>query len=437
MGLALLASASACGVPAPAGHEQPEPFRYSLKFATNQYGFPERACSRAMCRELLHAIEGARHSLDFAIYGVRGQDHVIDALAAAAGRGVRVRGVVDAEDPACTDFAYSDTAALITALGPASVVCDGGAALGAIMHDKFFVFDERWVWTGSANISDTELGGEYSTNVAVLIDSPALARRYTRELEQMHGGRFHAQKTDAPAQLRAPLTFSDGSLVESYFSPSDHALDHAVLPLIERADESLEVTLFYLTSDAAADALIRAQARGVRVRVILDALGAASEYSSHGRLCARGVPVKIENFGGKSHGKWAVADAGSESSAAVVFGSMNWTNAGAARNDENTLYVQNARFAARFSEEFGRQWSLLEGVPPCTSLAAEGAESSRFTFGEDGVLRCQSGACCDGIDNDHDGRVDLQEEACGCSDGQDNDEDGYPDGEDYDCEPPR
>lgn len=58
--------------------------------------------------------------------------------------------------------------------------------------------------------------------------------------------------------------------------------------------------------------------------MVLDASGASNAYSKHGQLCSSGIPLKTENWGGKSHSKWAVADAGF-ASAAALFGSINWT----------------------------------------------------------------------------------------------------------------
>jgi phosphatidylserine/phosphatidylglycerophosphate/cardiolipin synthase-like enzyme len=234
-----------------------------------------------------------------------------------------------------------------------------------------------------------------------------------------------------------PRHFADRTAVESYFSPSDRSIENAVLPLIRGATRTLDVAMFFFTSEVLADALIEATARGIETRVILDAEGASSQYSQHPRLCAQGMRLKIENFGGKSHAKWAVADAALPDAAAVVFGSMNWTKAGNALNDENTLVVRNADFAASFASEFERQWQLLETVPECTRVWAEGEDSSDCSPSADCALTCTSGACCDGVDNDHDGRLDLEEEACGCEDSVDNDGDGYLDADDFDCRPPR
>jgi phosphatidylserine/phosphatidylglycerophosphate/cardiolipin synthase-like enzyme len=414
----------------------PEPFVYSVRFATNQHGGPESTCDRPVCQELMLAIDAAQTSVDFAIYGIRAQSHIIDALASAEARGVVVRGVVDSENGDCTAFGYSDTPHLIGALTPGSVHCDVGGGYTYIMHNKFFVLDGHKVWTGSTNVSDTELGGEYNSDVTALITSYRLAAIYQSEFDEMYGaGLYHRRKSDNTPHVVDGTHFIDGTILKSYFSPTDHARDNAVIPLVSSATSTLDIAMFYFTSQEIADAIVAARARGVIVRMIIDAGGAGNAYSKHAELCAAGIPVKIENWGGKSHAKWAVADAGVSDLGAVVFGSMNWTGAGDADNDENTLYVKNSGFAASFHHEFERQWTDLAGVPPCTTIRSEGADSSSCPVPDNCSAGCTSGSCCDGLDNDYDGKVDLAEESCGCRDGVDNDRDGYVDQDDWDCRP--
>ena len=412
----------------------PEAFAYSVKFTTNQHGSPESTCKRPVCQELLSAIGAAERSIDFAIYGMRAQAHIIEALVAAQNRGVVVRGVVDSENADCTAFGYPDTPNLIGALAPGSVHCDLGGGFSYIMHNKFFVFDGHKTWTGSTNLSDTELGGEYNSDVAALLTSYKLAEIYRGEFEEMYGaGLFHKRKSDNTLHVIGGAHFTDGTTVKSYFSPTDHARDNAVIPLAHAATATLDIAMFYFTSAEIADAILAARGRGVAVRMVLDAGGAGNAYSKHAQLCSAGIPVKTENWGGKSHSKWAVADAGIAGAAAVVFGSMNWTGAGDSDNDENTLYIKNDGFAGAFHTEFERQWADLGGVPACTGVSAEGADSSVCNPANNCSASCASGSCCDGIDNDYDGKTDLAEEACGCADGVDNDADGYIDLDDWDC----
>jgi phosphatidylserine/phosphatidylglycerophosphate/cardiolipin synthase-like enzyme len=413
----------------------PEAFAYSVKFTTNQHGAPEPTCQRPVCQELLLALDGAEKSIDFAIYGMRAQPHIVGALVAAQNRGVVVRGVVDGENADCTAFGYSDTPNLIGALAPGSVHCDTGGGFSYIMHNKFFVMDGRKVWTGSTNVSDTELGGEYNSDVAALLSSYKLAEIYRGEFEEMYSaGLFHKRKADNTLHVVNGTHFTDGTIVKAYFSPTDHARDNGVIPLLDAATTTLDIAMFYFTSQEIANAIFAARSRGVAVRMILDAGGAGNAYSKHPQLCSSGIPVKTENWGGKSHSKWAVADAGL-ARAAVVFGSMNWTGAGDTDNDENTLYVKNTGFAAQFHAEFERQWADLGGVPVCTAVSAEGADSSACAPAQACSTSCSSGSCCDGLDNDYDGKIDLAEEACGCADGVDNDGDGYIDLDDWDCRP--
>jgi phosphatidylserine/phosphatidylglycerophosphate/cardiolipin synthase-like enzyme len=436
-----VAAFSPCGAPnlgASAGScsngDFPEPFAYSVKFTTNQHGHPEPSCTRPVCRDLVAAIDGAQSSIDFAIYGLRAQPHVIDALVSAQNRGVVVRGAVDSENGDCTQFGYSDTPNLITALGAANVQCDVGGGYSYIMHNKFFVFDGHAVWTGSTNISDTELGGEYNSDVAALITSYKLAEIYRGEFQEMYGaGLFHKRKSDNTLHTIGGTHFTDGTVVKSYFSPTDHAAANAVIALVGAATATLDIAMFYFTSQEIADAVVAAKHRGVVVRMILDAGGAGNAYSKHGALCGAGIAVRIENWGGKSHSKWAVADAGIAGHAAVVFGSMNWTGAGDTDNDENTLYVKNDGFAALFSSEFAREWTDLAGVPSCTAVSAEGADSSVCSPATSCTANCSSGSCCDGLDNDYDHRADSADEGCGCADGIDNDGDGYVDLDDWEC----
>ena len=116
----------------------------------------------------------------------------------------------------------------------------------------------------------------------------------------------------------------------------DYAMDEGVIRLIEEAEESINVTIFFLTHNELSKALVEAKKRGVFVRVILDATAATNGYSKHNYLRENGIPLKVESWGGKMHMKAATVD-----QKHIILGSMNWTAAGGSKNDENTLIVRN------------------------------------------------------------------------------------------------
>lgn len=396
---------------------------------------PNVECDLAMCAALLKAINGAQRQIDFAIYGLRGQDEVLAALVRAQARGVKVRGVVDADVKGLNY--YSDTVRLLKALpqvrtdqaadlrtqakqrpsqgssrctrpedrdGPLSCYSAtvGGVKYelaqaseepidfeGDIMHDKFFVIDGKTVWTGSANISDSDVGG-YNANVAALLGVPELAAAYSREFEQMYAGKFHREKKPS---VSPAVRLPGGGTAQVYFSPQDGAM-REVVRLLKAARRTVNVTIFYLTNKDVATALLEARQRGVKVRVILDATAARNEYTKHELLRSAGAQVKVENWGGKMHAKAASVDGQH-----LIFGSMNWTSAGDLRNDENTLILRDVPAHVRtYDAAFEVMWRGIPDQWLAANPRPEGLESGM--------------ACRDGIDNDYDSKPDSQDPDC-------------------------
>ena len=87
---------------------------------------------------------------------------------------------------------------------------------GDIMHNKFFIVDGKYVWTGSANISDTGIGG-YNANIVAYINSSYLAKYYTIEFEQMYlDGNYHKNKKKLKKKIYQFLMMI---MIFYYFSP--------------------------------------------------------------------------------------------------------------------------------------------------------------------------------------------------------------------------
>jgi phosphatidylserine/phosphatidylglycerophosphate/cardiolipin synthase-like enzyme len=396
---------------------------------------PLAACDTQMARALVGMLDEATTSIDFAIYGYRRQEAVRRALRDARDRGVKVRGVVDLDPKGSNP--YAETLDLIAEFGlrtdldtdkrdaakeearPTSSRCpslpdrrgpaqclaldlgdrclfgtlqsiDEFDEIGGIVHHKFFVVDGRSVWTGSANVSDTCTGG-YNANVAARIDHRDVAAFYEAEFAQLWEGRFHGDK--ARTQANKVVALPDGGSLSVWFSPQDDAMD-AVREEIRRARTRIDIAAFFLTHTALVRDLLAAHARGVAVRVLLDATGASNEYSKHEVLRAAGVPVKVEDWGGKMHAKMMVVDGET-----LVFGSMNWTSAGERTNDENTLIVHDTALASSARTWIDRLWASVDERWLAGRPDPESADSR--------------GSCADGSDNDFDGLRDADDPGCG------------------------
>ena len=342
---------------------------------------PDRNCSSDICKEILTNINNTKSSIDMAIYGYSSTPVLERAIKDAQNRGVKIRLVYDVD--AKNQNIYPDTFKFVSLI--TSSKSDGGLKdSNATMHNKFYIFDNKAVITGSANLSHTDMSGFNSNNI-IVINSPDVAKIYKTEFEQMFNGNFHSAKI--------PTVNNKANNMQIYFSPQDKSISSAVLPIIENAKDYIYIPIFVITENRVVEALIKAKQRGVDVRLISDALNASSKYSKIKVLRANGVPVKIENYAGKMHSKTMIAD-----DKYSIIGSMNFSKSGETKNDENTIVLENAEAAKYLKRFFLYQWDRipdkwLNGYP-----RAEGWESI--------------GSCTDGIDNDYDGLTDALDTGC-------------------------
>lgn len=342
-------------------------------------------------------INSARSDIMLGLYGVQDQPWFFSALDLRESQTTNF--VVDQQAGALNqwlpeNFTYPDTAKLGKKVGAEHITPDlnpsGSPRSSSIMHDKFLVLKNKGVWTGSTNISATCLGTEYNANASIYIPGPEVAAIFEDEFRQMFDeGRFSIYKEmTGPKALR----FKDGTRLEVFFSPQDRPVEKAIIPFIRSAKSTLDIAMFVLSHPEIISEIEAAAKRGVKVRLLVDALFAARDTSPVQRLRNSGVDVRIENWGGKMHMKSAVAD-GTTS----VIGSMNWTEAGGNQNDENTMIIKNPGLAAGLSAHYSKLWKLLDKIGVITPAAES---------------QLSVNSCFDGIDNDYDGVIDADEPLC-------------------------
>lgn len=327
---------------------------------------------------LLDRLDAAKTSIDVAIYDFN-RESVRDALLAAHEDGVAIRVVADNNARAAQGSKQNFDALeeegipiVVDGIVPTTTVASADAIAemldatpddvlrSAIMHDKYFIVDKRWVWTGSVNMSDSDM--TLNHNNALDIESPALAALYQTDFDQMFlDGKFGTRKT---ASITHTVNIG-GAPIQVYFGPQDDPMEQ-IIAAVNGAQSSIDFAIFTFTDDALADALIAAHARGVHVRGLWDSLAAGNASSDDERMCAAGVPIKIENTRGLMHNKLLVIDA-QGAAPTVVTGSLNWTATGNTANNENTLVIANGALTKQYAVEYERMWTTID-VLPCTSV---------------------------------------------------------------------
>jgi phosphatidylserine/phosphatidylglycerophosphate/cardiolipin synthase-like enzyme len=139
-------------------------------------------------------------------------------------------------------------------------------------------------------------------------------------------------------------------VVGVYFGPRQ-SIDKPLISLYDQAQRSIHVAMHTLTLDAYAESLIRAHAKGVDVKVVLDRRQAQARGSDAQRLDAAGIPVRYGAGPGLMHHKFSIIDG-----RIVTTGSYNATWSGSHRNAENAVVIEDPEVVRSFEAEFRTLW---------------------------------------------------------------------------------
>lgn len=136
---------------------------------------------------------------------------------------------------------------------------------------------------------------------------------------------------------------------EVYFSPKG-GCTQAIVGEVGKAKSTLLVQAYSFTSSPIARAVTEAQARGVKVQVILDESGNVGKdqkplkYSAIKILIAAGVPTWIDTVHAIAHNKIMIIDGGT-----VLTGSFNFTKNAEEDNAENLLIIHDKPLAGKYT----------------------------------------------------------------------------------------
>lgn len=350
---------------------------------------PNRKCETESCLAILNEINNTTESIDLAVYGMDKIPALYEALVKAKERNVKIRVVYDKSFDSSKEY-YKETSAIVKLADEAKsdYAKDKVSYTNQLMHNKFLIFDNKTVLTGSMNISNTGTS-DYNANSVVIIKSKEVAELFTAEFEQMLSGKFHNLKTNSGL----PNNFVSGNTkLQVYFSPYDKPMQY-IIPLIDSAKNYVYVPAFLVTHTALTEALIRAKKRNVDVKIIIDANSTSTRNSKHYLLRQNLVQLKTENYAGKMHSKSIIID-----DKFVVTSSMNFSNSGENKNDENVLIIENTAIAKLYRSYFLYLWSLIPDIYLTKNARAESKESI--------------GSCSDNVDNDFDGLFDMADPGC-------------------------
>lgn len=306
---------------------------------------------------IIDAIDRTAATLDVALYNLQ-IDGAVQALVRAKARGVRVRVLFDKA------HVYPQANKQIQAVidsGIEARAMNGRGGTGA-MHCKYAIFDGQLLQTGSANWSG--FAETFSYENVMFVADPDIVAGYGAAYEWMWAqARPAGQPEAAAAKPSAPPVDStpdvnfNGALLPDYaFSPRG-GTEEAIVRAIDAARSEAAVAMFTFTSRPVMDALERAAARGVRVKMMLFA---GQKFPFLQETKASTITLRFKEGRkeqGQMHNKFAVLDG-----RLLINGSYNWTATAETANTENTIFTTEPAYVAPYKAEFDKLF--LTAFPP-------------------------------------------------------------------------
>ncbi len=318
--------------PPPSQTPSAEPVQDVSVWFTRPGETPEQTQAEPVYQALCHWLDQARSSLDIAAFELD-LPCVAESLLKAKTRGVKVRLVVDTENP--SPELKQIAAAKIPIVGDER---------SAFMHNKFIVRDQQSVWTGSLNF--TVNGVERNHNNALALNSAEIARLYQSEFEEMFLEQAFGPRS--PRQ-NLPQIFEKPIKAEVLFAPED-PIQSRLLDVIKAAKTSIRFLAFSFTDDQLGKAMLERAKAGVKVSGVFESTGSGTRYSEYGIFKKAKLDVyKDDDTRVILHHKVLIID-----DQIVVTGSYNFSRNAGSSNDENLLILNDAALAERYLAEFTR-----------------------------------------------------------------------------------
>lgn len=307
------------------------------------------ALSGSIEEKLIGFINSAQTSIHIASFEFN-LTPVADALIAAKNRGVDVKWMTDDENGLNYDIQPGRGQFSLLIASGIEVKDD---ARSALMHNKFWIFDQKTVWTGSTNI--TANGIFKQNNNVFVIRSSEIAFAFEREFQEMWNGQFGPR---APSTINNQWAILDGTPVQVLFSPEDKIVSN-LIALVKDAQVSVRFLAFSFTDYPLAQVMIDRAAAGVDVKGVFETFGSTSPNSELQTFWCAGVPARQDGNGSFLHDKLIIVD-----NSIVVTGSLNFSSNADDSNEENVVIVDNTEIAALYLQEFEKLWNQSVDVDP-------------------------------------------------------------------------
>ena len=353
---------------------------------------------------LLKAVQAETVGIDFAFYWIQ-LPGLADAIIRRYQAGVPVRIIVEPRASA----KFPDNQTILDKFRAAGIPLRYKLGDG-IVHAKMMLFaGQNKVVFSSSNFGDADVrpydpyanyvdGAWYFSDDLSLVNS--FKTRYDDNWTNTAAYGNYANIT-GPLTRRYQTFPIDPSL--NFLPNYDLAQDYGTRTIaqIDQENQRIDLTMYRLTDVHICDALLRAVARGVPVRVLAEPDEYRFPVSRTGseltgpynidRLYAAGVQIRMRKHLGLNHQK-SVSLYGR---GLTIFGSSNWSSPSFNYQEEHNYFTTKSWFFQWFVDQFNRKWNSATEyepfVPQPPTVPVNLSPANGITVGQSVLLNWEGG----------------------------------------------
>jgi hypothetical protein len=322
---------------------------------------------------LLRAVQAETVGIDFAFYWIQ-LPGLADAIIRRHQAGVPVRIIVEPR----ASLKFPDNQSILDKLSAAGIPMRYKLGDGIVHAKMMLLAGQNKVVFSSSNFGDADVRpydayANYVDGAWYFSDDPNLVNSFkTRYDDNWTNTVLYGNY----ANITAPLTRRyqtypiDPSL--NFLPTYDLAQDYGArtIALIDQETQRIDLTMYRITDVRICDALLRAVARGVPVRVLAEpdeyrfpASRTGSELTGPynvDRMYAAGVQIRMRKHLGLNHQKSLSLYGRS----LTIFGSSNWSSPSFNYQEEHNYFTNKAWFFQWFVDQFNRKWNSATEFEP-------------------------------------------------------------------------
>ena len=137
---------------------------------------------------------------------------------------------------------------------------------------------------------------------------------------------------------------------KTFFTPSLEC-EREIIKSILKTKHTLDIAIYSITNEQIVEAIIEANNRGVKVRILTDYVQAKGKHSKALYLKQSGVKIRLNSKHKIEHNKFAIFD-----KKIVETGSYNYTHNATKNNSENCTFLKQKTDIQKYQRRFNWLW---------------------------------------------------------------------------------